>query len=180
MIKAIDLSKLYYSHPDFDRVCGTLQSESSTRTAIEGLYGSSKALFLASVFNKLQTTHVVVLPEKEDAAFFYNDLVSLLGEELVFFFPSTYKRSIQYSQTESANIVLRTEVMNHLGSGKRKSIIITYTESLMEKLISKKSLQKNTLKIKNGDSLPIGFLEEFLELFFFVLDVSNILSSNRG
>ena len=68
---------------------------------LEGLSGSSKTMVMASVFNKTHTTLLAVIPEKEDAAYFYNDLVSLLGEDSVFFFPSTYKRSVQYGQTEA-------------------------------------------------------------------------------
>ena len=70
-------------------------------------------------------------------------MISLLGEDQVYFFPSTYKRSIQYGQPEPANLVLRTEVMNFLGSGKRKCVVVTYPESFMEKVISKKNLKKN-------------------------------------
>jgi len=81
-------------------------------------------MVLSLVFHKSQTTHLVIIPEKEDAAYFYNDLISLLGEESVFFFPSTYKRSVQYEQTEPANIVLRTEVLNHLASGKGKGSLL--------------------------------------------------------
>ena len=108
------------------------------------------------------------LLRKEDAAYFYNDLVSLVGEDSVFFFPSTYKRSVQYEQTEPANIVLRTEVLNHLASGKRKGIVVTYPESVMEKVVSKKNLKKNTFNINKGDKISLEFLEEMLHEYNFV------------
>ena len=123
---------------------------------------------LSLVFQKTQTTHLVIIPEKEDAAYFYNDLVSLLGEDSVFFFPSTYKRSVQYEQTEPANIVLRTEVLNHLASGKRKGIIVTYPESVMEKVVSRRNLKKNTFNISKGDKISLEFLEEMLHEYNFV------------
>ena len=157
-----DLGKLYLEHPLYEQIRTHLAGSGSGNITLEGLSGSSKSLLLSSLFGVLQTTHFAVFPEKEDAAYFYNDLVSLLGEELVFFFPSSYKRSIQYGQTDSSNIVLRTEVMNHLASGKRKCIVVSYPESIMEKVISKHTLKKNTLKIKPGDSLGIDFLEEVL------------------
>ncbi|MBA4322718.1 MAG: transcription-repair coupling factor, partial [Odoribacter sp.] len=114
-----------------------------------------------------QSTHFIIIPEKEDAAYFYNDLVAMVGDDAVFFFPSTYKRSVQYGQTEPANIVLRTEVLNHLASGKRKSIIVSYPESVMEKVVSKPDLKKNTFNIKKGDSIPLEFLEEILQEYQF-------------
>ncbi len=90
-----------------------------------------------------------------------------MGDESVFFFPSTYKRSVQYEQTEPANIVLRTEVLNHLASGKRKGIIVTYPESVMEKVVSRRNLKKNTFNISKGDRISLEFLEEMLHEYNF-------------
>jgi transcription-repair coupling factor (superfamily II helicase) len=157
----------YSNHPNMDGLTGTFTSSDSRRIRLEGLTASSKALIIGSIFLKTQITHLVLIPEKEDAAYFYNDLVSIVGEEAVFFFPSTYKRSVQYGQTEPANIVLRTEVLNHLGSGKRKSIIVSYPESVMEKVVSKPDLKKNTFHIKKGDRISLEFLEEILQEYHF-------------
>ena len=157
----------FNNHPNIENLVDAFSSTHQQKIRLEGLTGSSKAFVLAGIFQKSQTTHLVVIPEKEDAAYFYNDLVSLLGHDAVFFFPSTYKRSVQYGQTEPANIVLRTEVLNHLASGKRKSIIVTYPESVMEKVISKPDLKKNTYSIKKGDKISLEFLEEMLQEFNF-------------
>ncbi len=157
----------YSDHRHIDGLISAFASSGDLRIRLEGLTGSSKAIIIGSIFLKTQITHVVIIPEKEDAAYFYNDLVSIVGEESVFFFPSTYKRSVLYGQTEPANIVLRTEVLNHLGSGKRKSIIVTYPESVMEKVVSKPDLKKNTFHIKKGDRISLEFLEEILQEYHF-------------
>jgi len=167
-MKENQITDYFNTHPLISGLIETINADRTGRIRIEGLSGSSKALVLALVFNKTQTTHLAVLPEKEDAAYFYNDLVSMVGEEFVFFFPSTYKRSVQYEQTEPANIVLRTEVLNHLASGKRKGIIVTYPESVMEKVVSKKNLKKNTFNISKGDKISMEFLEEILHEYNFV------------
>ena len=161
------ISNLYYNHPVLPDLIDAINSDKIGKLRIEGLTGSSKALVLSMVSNKTQTTHVVILPEKEDAAYFYNDLISLVREETVFFFPSTYKRSVQYEQIEPANIVLRTEVLNHLASGKRKGIIVTYPESVMEKVISIRNLKKNTFIISKGDKISLEFLEDMLHEYNF-------------
>ncbi len=166
-MKRNQITDLYIDHPGHRQIVDCLENNTTNRLVVEGLSGSSKAVILASVFDKLQATHLVIIPEKEDAAYFYNDLAALAGEEGIFFFPSTYKRSVQYEQTEPANIVLRTEVLNHLSSGKRKGIIITYPESVMEKVISKKNLKKNTLRIAKGDKLSLEFIEEMLHEYSF-------------
>lgn len=157
----------YSSHPGMDGLLRIFDDPESGRIRLGGLTGSSKAVILGSVFLKTRITHIIIIPEKEDAAYFYNDLISVVGDEEVFFFPSTYKRSVQYGQTEPANIVLRTEVLNHLGSGKRKSIIVTYPESVMEKVVSKTDLKKNTFHIKKGDRISLEFLEEILQEYHF-------------
>ena len=158
----------YNTHSVLPALIETIYADKTGNIRIEGLSGSSKAMVLSLVFHKTQTTHVVIIPEKEDAAYFYNDLISLVGEDSVFFFPSTYKRSVQYEQTEPANIVLRTEVLNHLASGKRKGIVVTYPESVMEKVVSRKNLKKNTFNISNGDKISLEFLEEMLHEYNFV------------
>jgi len=166
-MKGNEIINLYDEHPVLSRLTEASGIQDIRRLGAIGLSGSSKAIALADAFSKTQVTHLVILPEKEDAAYFYNDLVSLAGDESVFFFPSTYKRSVQYEQTEPANIVLRTEVLNHLASGKRKGVIVTYPESLMEKVISRSNLKKNTFNISKGDRLSPDFLEEMLQEYNF-------------
>jgi transcription-repair coupling factor (superfamily II helicase) len=166
-MKKNQIADLYHEHPGHRQIVDCLSGTSAGRLHIEGLSGSSKAIILAAVHEKILATHLVIIPEKEDAAYFYNDLVSLAGDEGIFFFPSTYKRSVQYEQTEPANIVLRTEVLNYLSSGKRKGIIVTYPESVMEKVISKRNLKKNTFRIAKGDKLSLEFIEEMLHEYSF-------------
>jgi transcription-repair coupling factor (superfamily II helicase) len=166
-MKINELTELYQSHPLMPLLVEAVNEGSAERIRIEGLSGSARALVLSGIFRKSQTTHLIILPEKEDAAYFYNDLIASAGEESVFFFPSTYKRSVQYEQTEPANIVLRTEVLNHLASGKRKGIIVTYPESVMEKVVSRRNLIKNTFNISKGDKISLEFLEEILHEYNF-------------
>ena len=166
-MKENELTGLFNDHPVLSGLTEAISTSRAERISIAGLSGSSKAMIVAKVFLKTQFTHIVIVPEKEDAAYLYNDFVSLAGEDSVFFFPSTYKRSVQYEQTEPANIVLRTEVLNHLASGKRKGIIVTYPESVMEKVISRRNLKKNTFNITRGDNLSLEFLEEILHEYNF-------------
>ena len=166
-MKENQITEHYKKHPVLPELIDTINSDKTPKILITGLVGSSRSMILSLVFQKTQTTHVVIIPEKEDAAYFYNDLVSILGEESVFFFPSTYKRSVQYEQTEPANIVLRTEVLNHLASGKRKGIVVTYPESVMEKVVSRRNLKKNTFNISKGDKISLEFLEEMLHEYNF-------------
>jgi transcription-repair coupling factor (superfamily II helicase) len=119
-MKENGITKLYSDHPALNDLLAVIDSDKpGRRCCVVGLTGSAKSIILSHLFQNTQLIHVVIIPEKEEAAYFYNDLVSLSGDETIFFFPSTYKRSVQYEQTEPANIVLRTEVLNHLASEKR-------------------------------------------------------------
>ncbi|MDX9773564.1 MAG: transcription-repair coupling factor [Bacteroidales bacterium] len=158
---------IYRQHPSFNKLEALLAGDSNEPVMIHGLTGSSRTVVMAGVLSQQPTTHVVLLPEKEDAAYFYNDLTSLLGDDNIFFFPGTYKRSVMYDQTEPANIILRAEVLNFLSSGRRKCIIVTYPESIMEKVVSKTNLKRNTLSIRKGAKLSIEFLEEVLREYNF-------------
>ena len=166
-MKENELTILFNDHPVLSGLSEAVRNNTANRISISGLSGSSKAIAIAKVFLQTSMIHVAIVPEKEDAAYLYNDLVSLTGDDSVFFFPSTYKRSVQYEQTEPANIVLRTEVLNFLSSGRRKGIIITYPDSVMEKVISRRNLKKNTFTIKKGDRLALEFLEEVLHEYNF-------------
>ncbi len=166
-MKENELTGLFNDHPVLLRLTEAVNRPGAEKISVTGLSGSAKAIAVARVFLKTSFIHIVLIPEKEDAAYFYNDLISLAGEDSVFFFPSTFKRSVQYEQTEPANIVLRTEVLNHLASGKRKGIIVTYPESVMEKVINRRNLKKNTFSISKGDKLSLEFLEEVLREYNF-------------
>ena len=165
-MKENELTGIFNHHPVLGNLSEAIESRTG-RINLSGLSGSLKSVAIARIFHDTTMIHVAVIPEKEDAAYLYNDLVSLTGGDSIFFFPSTFKRSVQYEQTEPANIVLRTEVLNHLTSGKRKGIIVTYPESVMEKVISRKNLKKNTLNITKGDKLALEFLEEVLHEYNF-------------
>jgi transcription-repair coupling factor (superfamily II helicase) len=167
-MKGNKITELYSDHPVLnDLFSVTLSATSQLRLSATGVSGSLKSLILSRFLSDTQLIHVIAIPEKEDAAYLYNDLVALTNDELIFFFPSTYKRSVQYEQTEPANIVLRTEVLNFLASGKRKGLIVTYPESVMEKVINKQDLIKNTFLICKGDKLSPDFLEEMLHEYNF-------------
>jgi transcription-repair coupling factor (superfamily II helicase) len=166
-MKENELNNIFGRHPSVSELEAALAQNEAGPVCLEGITGSSRALVTASMFSRLQNMHIAILPEKEDAAYFYNDLAALIGEDNVFFFPSTYKRSVQYGQTEPANIVLRTEVLNYLSSGKRKGVIVSYPESVMEKVVSKKTLKKNTFNISKGDRISLEFIEEMLHEYRF-------------
>lgn len=135
---------------------------------MKGLVGSLDAIVPAAIFSTDRRCHVFVLHEKEEAAYFFNDLQNLFGQKEVLFFPTSYKRPYQFDETENANILQRAEVLNHLnhrsGNGE---IIVTYPEALTEKVINKRSLMDNTFNARVGDKLDSDFIAELLMTYDF-------------
>ncbi|WP_259014949.1 transcription-repair coupling factor [Emticicia fluvialis] len=129
---------------------------------LKGLSGSLDAVFAAVYYQNNPQHNVFILNDKEDAAYFYNDLQNLLGEENVFLFPMSYKKPYEYEEIDNANVLQRAEILNQLNNDKANLLIVTYPEALSEKVINKKSLIANTLQLKTGDTLDITFIAELL------------------
>jgi transcription-repair coupling factor (superfamily II helicase) len=158
--------ELYADHPRREEFIKTLSKE-GVKVWLRGMTGSVKALFPAATVFQIPNRQIFVLTEKEEAAYFYSDLISLLGNEKVLFFPSSYKRSVQTGQLENTNVVLRTEVLNRISSEEKNLLVVTYTEALAEKVITKKKLKENTLFLRKGEKISPGFLHEVLREYGF-------------
>jgi len=130
--------------------------------AANGLVGSALSFSIASLFKGSETPFLVLLHDKEEAAYILNDLEQLIGDADVLFYPGSYRRPYQIEETDNANVLLRAEVLNRINSRKKPAIIVTYPDALFEKVVTRKELNKNTLKIKLEDTLSLDFLNEVL------------------
>ncbi|MAL59764.1 MAG: transcription-repair coupling factor [Flavobacteriaceae bacterium] len=137
-------------------------SQTQEKTTLSGLAGSSLSLVIADVFKTTALPFLIILNDKEEAAYHLNDLENLLGADNVLFYPGSYRRPYQIEETDNANVLLRSEVLNRINSRKKPALIVTYPEALFEKVVTRKELERNTLKIANGDELSIDFVNEVL------------------
>jgi transcription-repair coupling factor (superfamily II helicase) len=142
-------------------------SGSASKLFLKGLKASSQAMVMGALFSKLRKKIVVTCNDKEEAAYFYNDLQNITGNEFVEFFPSSYQRSVQYGKVENSNILLRTDVLNKITTSAEPFIIVTYPEALMEKVIAADNLKANTFTVKKGDTLDRDFIIELLTEYEF-------------
>lgn len=133
---------------------------------LKGLAGSFDAVVAASSFKLHPHDYFIVLQDKEEAAYFQNDLQNLLGREILLF-PMSYKRPYEFLEIENANILMRAEVLNRLAEKTKPEIVVTYPEALSERVINKRSLASNTFTVKLKEKLEIPFLEEFLHSYDF-------------
>ena len=136
---------------------------------LNGLLASSANFYFLAFLKKKTSTNLIVLSDREEAAYFQNDLANISEKEDFLFFPSSFKRSVQYNKIDSASIIQRTEVFNKITSSTRKITIVTYTEALIEKVITKDELDENTLQLSVGEELSIDFISEMLVEYNFQL-----------
>jgi len=135
------------------------------RISIKGLTGSLTAVIQSALLPL--GPHLIVMNDHEEAAYLYNDLSQLTHSRHVSFLPSSYKRSPEYGQKDSQNVLLRTEALSQLHNNKKDLFVITYPEALVEKVLPAQSLDENRLIINNGDQLDISFITEVLNEYHF-------------
>jgi len=143
--------------------------ENSQQISITNLVGSALSFAISGAFKKADLPFLIILNDKEEAAYYLNDLEQLLGDKNlsaarhdVLFYPGSYRRPYQIEETNNANILLRAEVLNRINSQKKPAVILTYPEALFEKVVTKAELNKNTLKVSVGQELSLDFINELL------------------
>ena len=166
-----NLYSIYDNSPKIKQIVDSLQ-QADPKIQLNGLIGSSLSFVVQSLFKKTETRGVaeqsvakpflLILNDKEEAAYYLNDLEQMIGEEDVLFYPGSYRRPYQIEDTDNANVLLRAEVLNRINSRKKPAIIVTYPEALFEKVVTRKELDKNTLKVAIGDKVAIDFINEVL------------------
>ncbi len=137
--------------------------------AVERLAGSAFSLAAAAALRRMGGVHVFVADDRDAAAYLLNDLYNLVGEEGVMFFPTAYKRSIQFGQQDPSGVVQRTAVLNAVRAAGGSSddgaptlAICTYPEALAEKVVSRGELAEKTLTLKVGEAVSMSTVEDIL------------------
>lgn len=137
-------------------------AQDKPKTHLKGLVGSSLSFVISSIFKEAEKPFLIVFNDKEEAAFYLNDLEQLLNDKDVLFYPGSYRRPYQIEETDNANVLLRAEVLNRINSQKKPAIIVTYPDALFEQVVTRKELEKHTLKVSVNDKLSIDFVNEIL------------------
>jgi len=168
------LIKNFTQRPKVQKLISEINDSALKRFHLKGLVGSFRSLIASSVFDKTTGIHLFILPDKETAAYFYNDMESVFEEKSmnyskkkILFFPTSYKRPYEIETLDGINILLRTEVLNRITTANRKTAVVTFPEALCEKVVTKKYLKENTFQIKTGEELSIDNVIDILLDFKF-------------
>ena len=148
-----DIAKLYGRSPQANALVDLLKKKSVHSLFLQGLVCSSASMFFGSMKARLKRSVLFVLDDADEAGYFYHDLTQMLGQESVFFFPSSYRRAVKYGQRDAANEILRTEVLARLSAG-NPIFIVSYPDALAELVVSKQHLDEKILKLSVGQQIP--------------------------
>ena len=159
-----------------------LENNSAKTVFLQGIGCSAVPMLFACLENmseregskkeKSPQVMLFVLPDSDEAGYFYHDLTQLMGQDEVCFFPSSYRRAVKYGQRDAANEILRTEVLARLSTfnsntSPRSLLIVTHPEALAELVVSKKNLDERILKLTVGDTTDVVEMEHQLRDFGF-------------
>ena len=179
-----ELLQLYRKHPVVKTMGRLLCAEKKQRIHIAG----AQASLLPMVFSSLREVQpealsrpfLFVLDDAEEAGYFYHDLVQILGEQQVLYFPSSFRRAVRYGQRDAANEILRTEALARLTPGSSPSplapcslplapcpFIVTYPDAVAEQVVSKEQLTERTMTLSRGQKVDITEVESTLIDFGF-------------
>ena len=142
--------------------------------SLKNISGSLYALNAYAVIEKTEGFHLFILPDKESALYHYNDLENIIQNQrgiTLLFYPASFRRPYQIMEADATSVLQRTEVINSLDKQRKKVIIITYPEAIIEKVIDRSSLNKQCISLHKEEQIDLDFLNEMLiELQFEKVD----------
>jgi transcription-repair coupling factor (superfamily II helicase) len=165
----MDLKELKAKYANLDTINDTANELQLVGSRIhwKGLVGSSRSLCSVVLAEQVPGHHLFILADKEEAAYFLNDIEGLYPEDKrILFYPASYRVAYQMEETDNANVVARAEVLDRLNSQKN-AWIVTYPEALFERVPTQKNLVKNTLKVQVNKTYSLDFMNELLLEYHF-------------
>ncbi len=157
-----DFLDIYSQHPQIGAWKDWIQSNGKN-LQVSGLNGSALSMAVAALYkNAVASPFLLIGEDADEAAYLYNDIKNCLSEQEVYFFPSSYKKSVKLSKLDTSNEILRTEILNKLANHAAPVIVVTHPEALFQKVISVHGMKTRMLKLVKGETVSIDFLSEML------------------
>ena len=156
-----DLLQKYLSARAVKKLTELLTTRSDRKYRLVNNAGSVTSLIVGAMRITRPGLRVVVLNDREEAAYFYNDILALADEKQIAFLPSSYRRMIKEEEKDNDSVLVRTEVLNNIRNGEVDTLI-TYPEALAEKVVDREVLSQMSMVVNQGDALSISFIENLL------------------
>ncbi len=154
-----DLLNLFSSHNTIREV-GKWCDGTEKNLTLKGVEGSLCAILFSQLRTNGGKSLFITMDDEESAAYLYHDIVQLIGEEEVFFYPTSYRRA-DNEQKDAANEVLRTEALDKINSG-TPFVMVSFPEAIAEKVVDSAELNGKTLKLHVGESIDTDFIIQVL------------------
>jgi transcription-repair coupling factor (superfamily II helicase) len=90
---------------------------------------------IRSIFKKAELPFLIVLNNKEEAAYYLNDLEQMIGEQDVLFYPGSFRRPYEIEDTDNGMFASRRSVKPNQFRKKPAVIVVSYPEALFEKVV---------------------------------------------
>lgn len=170
-MKINDIKSVYGALPQCGAILQALGQDSVRTLFLQGLSASAAPVLFSAIAGKLCKTVVFILQDADEAGYFYHDLTQIMGQDDVFFFPSSYRRAVKYGQRDAASEILRTEVLSRLSrrrTEKQSSLyIVSCPEAVSELVVSKTRLDERTLTLSAGQTVDLVEVQRTLREFGF-------------
>jgi transcription-repair coupling factor (superfamily II helicase) len=135
----------------------------AVRAQLQGLVGSSQAFVLAACFVRRPRPVLFIADDKEQAAYFSNDLENILPNKPIHYFPDSFKRPAVFDEIYNAHILQRTEAIQQLTAESHGGgILVTYPEALFETVVAPSAMDNTRLSMGIGEKLDADFVLEVL------------------
>ena len=165
-----ELLSRFASHPQVAALAHLLTDGQASPIHADGLKGSAAAVALASLTARSHVPcrpFLIALDDEEEAGYFYHDLTQMLGDSHVLFYPSTYRRAVKYAQRDSANEILRTEVLNRWAAIRKQPLeaplfVVSFPAALSERVAPLEAVADHTLTIEKGHTYDLTELSHRL------------------
>jgi transcription-repair coupling factor (superfamily II helicase) len=158
-----DIVKHFSGLKQFEELLGK-PGETDQEFYLKGWSGSGLAFIARSLALKSEKDHLVIFDDKEEAAYFLNDMQKFQSASFsVYFFPETHRVPYQTENTDNANIVLRAEVLKAITENETgQNFIITYADALSERVVSKAQFKSHSFELISGEKYSMSFINELL------------------
>lgn len=143
-----------------------LHADSGSKISLGGAPGAIPG-FVALSLTETFPFSIAILPDKEQAAYFFSNLESLDPKLPKGFLPDSFKSAGEFDELRRTQIQDRTEVVNRMTSFKGKFFLVTYPEAIFEKVISPAAIEERQIKMVKGEEIDLDFLIEVLIEFGF-------------
>ena len=162
----MNLQQIYSGQPQAAALDKILADAAISRIFLQGMVASTAPVFFSGMAQRHPKTTLFVLQDADEAGYFYQDLVQLMGQNDVLFFPSSYRRAVKYGQRDAANEILRTEVLARLAA-ERPTYVVCAPDALSELVVSKQRLDERTLRLSVGQTIDVVQMVKTLRTFDF-------------